>query len=311
LKDVTFYHQDALGSVVMLTGHNGQVVERYEYDVYGVAYNGKFDHGLAGMGGNSYGFTGKRYEQEMGVYSFAFRDYNPRSMRWMTEDPIKDEVNWYQYCGSDPVNWVDFTGLWGKEIHYGSKEYGGTLQWAQDVGFTEKEATIIAKADQNVDSPSSGKCPLPVIGDQRYHFNTNRDVESGSIGDSRKVVAEEHLQKAIDLQNEANALRDSKKGSVLNIIGDAVKENKAGKLENNALQELGTGLHSIQDMSAHKDVFVEEGSILGVDYLHHLGEKGKEADDPGHPQSPNERYYQALNDTKAYLQRFKEETECK
>ncbi len=111
LKDVTFYHQDALGSVVMLTGHNGQVVERYEYDVYGVAYNGKFDHGLAGMGGNPYGFTGKRYEPETGIYSFAFRDYNPRSMRWMTEDPVKDGMNWYQYCGSDPVNWVDPLGL--------------------------------------------------------------------------------------------------------------------------------------------------------------------------------------------------------
>ena len=82
LKDVNFYHQDALGSVIMLTGHNGQVVERYEYDAYGVAYNGKFDHGLAGMSGNPYGFTGKRYEPEMGIYSFAFRDYNPRSMRW-------------------------------------------------------------------------------------------------------------------------------------------------------------------------------------------------------------------------------------
>ena len=82
LKDVNFYHQDALGSVIMLTGHNGQVVERYEYDAYGVAYNGKFDHGLAGMGSNPYGFTGKRYDLETGLYSFAFRDYNPRSMRW-------------------------------------------------------------------------------------------------------------------------------------------------------------------------------------------------------------------------------------
>ena len=95
----------------MLTGYNGQMVERYEYDVYGVAYNGKFDHGLAGMGGNPYGFTGKRYEPEMGIYSFAFRDYNPQNMRWMTPDPIKDGLNWYQYCGADPVNWVDLLGL--------------------------------------------------------------------------------------------------------------------------------------------------------------------------------------------------------
>jgi RHS repeat-associated protein len=99
----------------MLTGHNGQVVERYEYDVYGVAYNGKFDHGLAGIGGNPYGFTGKRYEPVMGIYSFAFRDYNPQNMRWMTPDPIKDGLNWYQYCGSDPVNWVDLLGLCGEE----------------------------------------------------------------------------------------------------------------------------------------------------------------------------------------------------
>ncbi|MBA2134094.1 RHS repeat-associated core domain-containing protein [Capillibacterium thermochitinicola] len=123
LKDVTFYHQDVLGSVVMLTGHNGQVVEKYKYDAYGVAYDGKFDHGLAGMGRNSYGFTGKRYEPELSIYSFAFRDYNPHSMRWLTVDPIKHGLNWYQYCGSDPVNWVD---LWGlvylpEDVDYGQQ----------------------------------------------------------------------------------------------------------------------------------------------------------------------------------------------
>jgi len=34
------------------------------------------------------------------------------SMRWMTVDPARDGTNWYQYCGSDPVNWID---LWGLE----------------------------------------------------------------------------------------------------------------------------------------------------------------------------------------------------
>jgi hypothetical protein len=29
----------------------------------------------------------------------------------MTEDPVKDGLNWYQYVGSDPVNWVDLYGL--------------------------------------------------------------------------------------------------------------------------------------------------------------------------------------------------------
>lgn len=32
-------------------------------------------------------------------------------MRWITEDSVKDGINWYQYYGSDPVNWVDLLGL--------------------------------------------------------------------------------------------------------------------------------------------------------------------------------------------------------
>ena len=55
---------------------------------------------------NPYGFTGQRFEPELRMYSFAYRMYNPMSMRWLTVDPIKDGLNWYQYCWSDPVNWV-------------------------------------------------------------------------------------------------------------------------------------------------------------------------------------------------------------
>jgi RHS repeat-associated protein len=127
----------------MLTGHNGQVVERYEYDVYGVAYNGKFDHGLAGMGGNPYGFTGKWYEPEMGIYSFAFRDYNPRSMRWLTEDPVKDGLNWYQYCGSDPVNFVDPFGLLKKSTFPLGK-------YQQTKNYVEKQLLDLTKDKEEI-----------------------------------------------------------------------------------------------------------------------------------------------------------------
>jgi RHS repeat-associated protein len=84
------------------------VTEKYKYDAYGNPYAGRFLHMPKH---NPYGFTGQRFEPETRVYAFAFRDYNPVSMRWMTEDPIRDRLNWYQYCGSDPVNFVDPTGL--------------------------------------------------------------------------------------------------------------------------------------------------------------------------------------------------------
>ncbi|MGE5604463.1 MAG: RHS repeat-associated core domain-containing protein [Bacteroidota bacterium] len=113
LKDVTFYHQDVLGSVVMLTDRNGHVDERYQYDAWGKAYDGKFKDGFPGEGhsNNNFGFTGQRYQAELEVYSFLYRDYDPRTMRWMMVDPIKNGWNWYRYCGNDPINYVDPLGL--------------------------------------------------------------------------------------------------------------------------------------------------------------------------------------------------------
>ena len=56
---------------------------------------------------NPYGFTGQRFEAEVWMYSFAYRTYNPVSKRWLTPDPIRDGMNWYQYVRSDPVNLWD------------------------------------------------------------------------------------------------------------------------------------------------------------------------------------------------------------
>ena len=111
----------------MLTNDKGHVAESYQYDVYGNAYNGQFsslgqksDQGSIfgqgfgygnGKSGNVYGFTGQGYEPEAGLYAFTYRHYNPQTMRWQTLDPIKDGLNWYEYCGGDPVNWVDPMGL--------------------------------------------------------------------------------------------------------------------------------------------------------------------------------------------------------
>ena len=156
--------------MVLLTGHNGQVVERYEYDAYGAAYNGKFDRGLAGMGVNPYGFTGKRYEPELGVYSFAFRDYNPRSMRWLTPDPVKDGLNWYLYVGSDPVNWVDPLGLLKKGgIKYGLAKY-----------TIEKELLDLTKDKEEItkdDVRRSAEIVAEEMTDKEFGVLTSRKTE--------------------------------------------------------------------------------------------------------------------------------------
>ncbi|WP_167935782.1 RHS repeat-associated core domain-containing protein [Halothermothrix orenii] len=107
-NNVSYYHKDALGSIILMTGRNGQVIDRYEYDAYGNPYSGRFEQG---NNMNSYGFTGQRYEARLGVYTFAYRTYNPRVMRWITPDPVRDGMNWYTYVNGDPVNLWDPLGL--------------------------------------------------------------------------------------------------------------------------------------------------------------------------------------------------------
>ena len=110
-RDINFYHKDALGSITAITDRYENVVERYRYDAYGNPYEGRLLHMPKN---NPYGFTGQRFEPELRMYSFAYRTYNPMSMRWMTVDPVRDGTNWYLYVSGDPVNLWDPLGL--KEV---------------------------------------------------------------------------------------------------------------------------------------------------------------------------------------------------
>ena len=131
-KGLNFYHKDALGSVVMTTGRNGQAVERYEYDAYGKPYNGWFEHSAHNQ--NPYGFTGQRYSNQLGTWNFAYRHYNSNSMHWMTQDPVRDGTNWYQYVNAAPVNLVDPLGLFTFGIGYSvSGSAGAGAEFSQMV----------------------------------------------------------------------------------------------------------------------------------------------------------------------------------
>jgi len=108
-----YYHQDILGSTVMVTDGRGKVKESYSYDAYGNIYGDfpyiSMGHGKPGL--SRYLYNGKPYEPAVGLYNYGFRDYKPMLGRWTTVDPIHAGLNWYVYVGNDPVNYVDLYGL--------------------------------------------------------------------------------------------------------------------------------------------------------------------------------------------------------
>jgi len=73
-QDLYHVHRDALGSPVLLTDSSGEAVEGYDYDPFGACQAEDLDGG--GLVGNPYRFTGRRLDEETGLYYFRARHYS-------------------------------------------------------------------------------------------------------------------------------------------------------------------------------------------------------------------------------------------
>lgn len=200
------------------------------------------------------------------------------------------------YVNNDPVNYLDPWGLWGENVHLTLTE-----SWATKILGAEK-ARKVAVANNNTDKGSSGPMPWQ---NQSYHFNTNNAV-SGSNEDSRRILSETHLQKAIDLQKKANEIRDNKTG--IGLI-NGINEWRANRIENKALENLGQGLHALQDISAHVDEYVSK-SWYGYSHADPRNpfNNGQNLADQYIPESTRAQTLE--NDTINYLNRFRKGTTC-
>ncbi len=130
-----YYFYDGLGSVTDITDNSGNVVESYQYDVYG-------QPNITSTIGNRFMFTGREYDNETGLYYYRARYYSPTIGRFLQKDPLtwtpSDErvsyqqdivsdmtksllqsrgifntqlLHSYNYVANNPVNLLDSMGL--------------------------------------------------------------------------------------------------------------------------------------------------------------------------------------------------------
>ena len=96
------YMKDTHGSVVGYYNATGERMKQYDYDAFG--------NRLEGSDPDPVGYCGEYYDSESGNIYLRARYYNSETGRFISEDPAKDGVNWYVYCGGDPVMKVDPSG---------------------------------------------------------------------------------------------------------------------------------------------------------------------------------------------------------
>jgi RHS repeat-associated protein len=118
---VFYYHYDGLGSVAAMSYSSGSLVEKYTYDVYGKPTL-RTPTGVpkpTSYCDNRYMFTGREYDPCVVLYYYRARFYNPSIGRFLQTDPVgySAGINWYAYCGNNPMNLIDPWGRSGFQWH--------------------------------------------------------------------------------------------------------------------------------------------------------------------------------------------------
>ena len=109
---IRYQYANHLGSAVLETDENGDLVSYEEYHSFGTtAYRSAtpgFDLSL-----KRYRFSGKERDDETGLYYFGARYYAPWLGRWTSSDPagFVSGPNLFRYCANNPVMLSDPTGM--------------------------------------------------------------------------------------------------------------------------------------------------------------------------------------------------------
>lgn len=103
-SDRRWLHADERGSIIAVSDASGNAIGINRYDEYGIP---------AATNIGRFQYTGQAWIPELGMYHYKTRTYSPTLGRFMQTDSIGygDGMNWYNYVGGDPVNFIDPTGL--------------------------------------------------------------------------------------------------------------------------------------------------------------------------------------------------------
>ena len=124
-----YFNKDHLGNIREVIGEDGSVEQATDYYPFGLP--------MSDLSRNSglqrFKYNGKEFDQMHGLntYDYGARQYNPVLARWDRMDPLCglfQNVSAFAYCHDNPVNFIDFKGLFDSQdeaIGYAYNHYTG------------------------------------------------------------------------------------------------------------------------------------------------------------------------------------------
>ena len=201
-KEKLYYQTDSHGDVTALHTPDGTEAHSYQYTAYGDevrAAHPSFGENVTSQlwqtevtaDQNPFRYCGEYTDPETGLIYLRNRYYDPTVGRFISEDPAKDGMNWYVYCGNNPVNFTDPLGLEnivisGGAFHTGNSKYqyafvDTALKQIKDIGgATLLVSTAGWKSEEKDYIGDNGDVPYLSY----FGINTKRECEKSNFSHS-------------------------------------------------------------------------------------------------------------------------------
>jgi RHS repeat-associated protein len=160
---------DHLGSPRLIVNTStGAVVQRIDYDEWGQVLND------TNPGFQPFGFAGGLNDLDTALVRFGARDYDPSTGRWTTRDRsrFRGGLNFYQYVGSDPVNFIDPRG----KMQLPADPSGLGPDWTLDPTHLDPNGSLWRHPSGDFLEFNKGRPGMPGWrGRDHWHQNGNHD----------------------------------------------------------------------------------------------------------------------------------------
>jgi RHS repeat-associated protein len=112
-----FYHNDHLGSALAVTDESGNKVVERDFTPFGERINTDvYDDEPRDIKEDESGFTGKDWDEDVGLYYYNARWYDLTVGRFISQDPVGDDPTLYVYGFNNPLSYIDPSGQVGINI---------------------------------------------------------------------------------------------------------------------------------------------------------------------------------------------------
>lgn len=175
-----------------MTTSTGALSLTRRYDLWGQL--------LAGAAASGPAFTGREWDAEIGLYYYRSRYYDPKTGRFISEDPSHAESNPYAYVANNPVNRFDPFGLINIPVVNGKVERA-LLASAKENGFALskdgakqlREEMAVAEMNRLNDEKASKDAKLDVL----------EEIAKRVLKRNKDPKVNKELQDMIDARNKA------------------------------------------------------------------------------------------------------------